>query len=1284
MLCKHLSLVRFLALILGLTTAQLIIGCGGGGSSSGGGSGSSGGNNAPSTPAISSLSPAKVPAGSSATTLTVSGSGFVTTSTVSVGGVAEATTYSSATQLTATVAASQLTSGGNLAVVVSNGTVSSTPASLEVDNPAPTVSSLTPSTEFIGATSPVITLAGTGFVPTTIINVNGSARSTIYISATQVEVTLNSADVTTAGSLSLTAVNSTPGGGTSTAMSLPVNNPSIGFIQLNPSQLPAGATSPATITVTGNTFVPASVVNVNGAARTTTYVNPTTLTFVATVADQATQGTFTVTVTNPTPGGGTSPSATLAVAPPTTTPVITSVSPNSFLAGSPDSIISVYGTGFTQSSVVRWNGTPLVTTYAYFYTPYVFATVPAADLATAASANITVSTPTATPSVSNAIAVSITNPPAPTLTSLYPSGGPINTATQVTLNGTGFTAQTTVAVNGVTIPSTYNNSSSLTVTIPAATVALPGNYNITVTTPAPGGGTSGAQIYTTFVSMANNDIVYNTKDGLLYASVPAIGIGTGGNSVVGIDPVTGNVSRTIWVGSKPNKLALSSDGTQLFVGIDGAASVAQVDLTQGTVVNQFHLGGGAGIYNPPYTAIALAAVPGSPNSVAVAAGSTVAIYDSGVARPNASSAAGAGPLAFGSSASILYVANGSNIEQLTVNSTGITAADCPDHHNHWPDRVHAIRQRKAVSLQRPGPERHDRRAAGHFLQHVNIPGPGPCRLRLRARPRLHRNSQFCFNCPGARVRRVILQHHREHSSQRPRRTGLPNQLQQDRPLGTEWPCAQRQCQRIHLAESDLHLPITPGGRSQFFARRSLRNPDRAVNCSDRHGRLVGRQDHQQRSQPGHRCGRGHESRLHADHQQHHHKPGIVRFGQRIHLRSRHHRQRLQRHRHCQCHSDQRGHRRRIGVHLEHQRRSNHHEQSGHLEHDRQRKLLCNGAGPDRDLAQLRSGWIVRLHSHCYRRRIQSKVPPSTWARPRSLPPMSAPHNSPPPSPPPTSPTTAGRPSPSAVLPLEAESRRSSLSPSTGWSMCRPTRSSSIPTPACSMPPFPEPPLDLTGNSVVSVNPVTGTVGTPVAVGSNPTVMSETSDGNYLYIGLAGSDSLAQFDLQKQSLKTTIPITLTQTPVTATWLATMPGNDSTLAIDTNNTWGTFGIFDISGSTGTFRTNQSGIYNGVAPVWADQTHIYAFDSQTSGAEFYRYSVNSSGLTLIDGTTLNGMGGSYASLQVSNGLVYGAGGGIVNPTTTPPTQIATLPKSISLTKASAAIPSGPSPTHPCRKTS
>src|SRR6202012_2665835 len=95
----------------------------------------------------------------------------------------------------------------------------------------------------------------------------------------------------------------------------------------------------------------------------------------------------------------------------------------------------------------------------------------------------------------------------------------------------------------------------------------------------------------------------NATDGLLYASVPTSGAAVAGNSVAGIDPATGNVMRQIWVGSNPNKLALSTDGTQLFVGLDGAGAVAQVDLTQGKVVNQFTLGGGPGIYDPPYTAM---------------------------------------------------------------------------------------------------------------------------------------------------------------------------------------------------------------------------------------------------------------------------------------------------------------------------------------------------------------------------------------------------------------------------------------------------------------------------------------------------------------------------------------------------------------------------------------------------------------------------------------------------------------------------------------------------------
>jgi hypothetical protein len=198
--------------------------------------------------------------------------------------------------------------------------------------------------------------------------------------------------------------------------------------------------------------------------------------------------------------------------------------------------------------------------------------------------------------------------------------------------------------------------------------------------------------------------------------------------------------------------------------------------------------------------------------------------------------------------------------------------------------------------------------------------------------------------------------------------------------------------------------------------------------------------------------------------------------------------------------------------------------------------------------------------------------------------------------------------------------------------------------------------NLTGNSVVSINPFTGVVGTPVSVGSQPTVMAETDDGNYLYISLSGANSLAQYDLLQQKLVQTVSLSGASGHVTsnaaATGLAVMPGTETTLAV---NFSGSDGILDINGSTGTFRPNFAG-YN--FPTFGDATHLYTYDSGSSGAEFYRYSINASGATLIDGTTLDGMGGYSGGFQITNGVLYGAGGGIANPSTTPPSQIATLP--------------------------
>ena len=85
--------------------------------------------------------------------------------------------------------------------------------------------------------------------------------------------------------------------------------PASTITSLNPSSASAGG-SAFTLTVNGTNFVSGSVVRWNGSNRATTYVNNTRLTANITAADIATAGSASITVFNPTPGGGTSNTAT--------------------------------------------------------------------------------------------------------------------------------------------------------------------------------------------------------------------------------------------------------------------------------------------------------------------------------------------------------------------------------------------------------------------------------------------------------------------------------------------------------------------------------------------------------------------------------------------------------------------------------------------------------------------------------------------------------------------------------------------------------------------------------------------------------------------------------------------------------------------------------------------------------------------------------------------------------------------------------------------------------------
>ena len=112
-----------------------------------------------------------------------------------------------------------------------------------------------------------------------------------------------------------------------------------------------------------------------------------------------------------------------------------------------------------------------------------------------------------------------------------------------------------------------------------------------------------------------NDLLYVAAHDLLLASLPS---GAGfpiGNSIAEIDPATGEIRFSVWVGSEPGRLAVSDDGSTLYVGIDGAWSMRSVALPSMTPGPPFWL---AQHLPEIYQANDLLVKPGDPGLVAVA------------------------------------------------------------------------------------------------------------------------------------------------------------------------------------------------------------------------------------------------------------------------------------------------------------------------------------------------------------------------------------------------------------------------------------------------------------------------------------------------------------------------------------------------------------------------------------------------------------------------------------------------------------------------------------------
>lgn len=517
-------------------------------------------------PALSSLSPSSATAGGPAFTLRVNGSNFVSGATVRWNGVARPTTFVKSTQLRASISAADIAAAGTANISVANpaGALSGTLAFTITGGAtvAPILGSMSPTSATAGGPAFTLTVNGSNFVTGSSVLWNGVARSTTFVSSTQLRAAIPSSDIATAGSAEVAVANqdgsisgsldftisgtapppaatnlvANPGfengltswtnWGNSTAVtgqalsgtsSLQIGMAAGGMGQLISAPLTVGTTyrvsaSAKVASAPDIVYIGVKVLNSAGGVLLdfsrqvgTTSYSTATIDF---IMPQGGARTWVYLWKNAGAGYGYVDDVSLlpasATPPPAPAPAVSALSPSSATAGGPAFTLTVNGSNFVSGATVRWNGAARSTTFAS--ATQLTAAIPASDIAAAGSATVSVANPDG--GVSGAFVFTISPSTAPALSSLSPSaataGGPAFT---LTVNGSNFVSGSTVRWNGAARPTTFVSASQVTAAIPSSDIATAGTANVSVANPD--GAASGTLAFTVSSAAPATNLVTN-------------------------------------------------------------------------------------------------------------------------------------------------------------------------------------------------------------------------------------------------------------------------------------------------------------------------------------------------------------------------------------------------------------------------------------------------------------------------------------------------------------------------------------------------------------------------------------------------------------------------------------------------------------------------------------------------------------------------------------------------------------------------------------------------------
>jgi DNA-binding beta-propeller fold protein YncE len=182
------------------------------------------------------------------------------------------------------------------------------------------------------------------------------------------------------------------------------------------------------------------------------------------------------------------------------------------------------------------------------------------------------------------------------------------------------------------------------------------------------------------------------------------------------------------------------------------------------------------------------------------------------------------------------------------------------------------------------------------------------------------------------------------------------------------------------------------------------------------------------------------------------------------------------------------------------------------------------------------------------------------------------------------------------------------------------------------------------NSIVAVDPVTATTTASVFVGSNPTKLARSDDGQFLYVGLDGANAVQRVDLPSLTPGLAWPLRLNEV---AGQIRVLPGMPGSVAISGRN----LGISpSFSGVTifdnGIPRSQITPSHTGAACIeFLDSPNVlYGYNNQHTGFEFFTVGVDAAGAHNLSATS-DLISGFYTNITGGAGRIYGTDGSVVD---------------------------------------